>query len=306
MKNSAQWLPRRGPVALDRERRPLTQESGWIEDRSAWCTYEEARAIANDPNNSCDGYGFALTSGDPYFCIDIDDCLIDGNWSPFAQELCVAFRGAHIEVSGGGRGLHIFGSTSAMVPHGSVCNGVPGCSKLELYTSRHFCIVTDRTTLGDGATDCTAAFLDLCQKYFPPSTLLDGDADWTESPCDDWRGPTDDKQLIANALRSRSTRSSLGLSACFSDLWTGRTDSLARCYPGKNGTPYDASSCDAALASHLAFWTGRDCKRIESLMWESQLSRDKWERAARIPPRYHPQSYRQQYGRSATNSNGQP
>jgi hypothetical protein len=33
-----------------------------------------------------------------------------------------------------------------------------------------------------------------------------------------------------------------------------------------------------ALASHLAFWTGKDCARIERIMLRSKLVRDKWDR----------------------------
>lgn len=64
-------------------------------------------------------------------------------------------------------------------------------------------------------------------------------------------------------------------------LWAADPEALGRGYPdsGGAGRPYDASSADAALSSHLAFWCGRDEAQIERLMRRSALARDKWERA---------------------------
>ena len=59
-------------------------------------------------------------------------------------------------------------------------------------------------------------------------------------------------------------------------------EALARAYPDP-ARGYDSSSADAALAQHLAFWTGKDCARIDSLMRRSALARDKWEREDYLP-----------------------
>ncbi|MDO9009133.1 MAG: phage/plasmid primase, P4 family, partial [Thiobacillus sp.] len=70
--------------------------------------------------------------------------------------------------------------------------------------------------------------------------------------------------------------------ASFADLWTANVEALGRTYPAE-GRPYDASSADAALAQCLSFWTGKDCGRIDRLMRQSALNRDKWERADYLP-----------------------
>ena len=65
--------------------------------------------------------------------------------------------------------------------------------------------------------------------------------------------------------------------ASFADLWNNNEEKLGQCYPSfKPDNPYDRSAADAALAQHLAYWTGKNHTRIWNLMWQSQLRRDKW------------------------------
>ena len=63
----------------------------------------------------------------------------------------------------------------------------------------------------------------------------------------------------------------------FRDLWEANADALGKRWPSSTGGAYDGSSVDAALATHLAFWTGKNCERIRELMYRSALVRDKWE-----------------------------
>lgn len=106
----------------------------------------------------------------------------------------------------------------------------------------------------------------------------------SSEPVPEWRGPTDDADLIRRALRSKSASSVFGGRASFADLWEGNADALAVAYPpSKPGEAYNASDADAALASHLAFWTGRNGERVERLMRQSGLVREKWEREDYLP-----------------------
>jgi hypothetical protein len=70
----------------------------------------------------------------------------------------------------------------------------------------------------------------------------------------------------------------MGNRATLAELWCADSDALSRCYPDPRG--YDASSADAALCSHLAFWTGKDCERMDRLFRMSSLYRDKWDQRA--------------------------
>lgn len=93
--------------------------------------------------------------------------------------------------------------------------------------------------------------------------------------------PSSDQQLIDKARKRKSAHSVFGAKASFDDLWTVNGDALSLAYPHEN--VYDASSADAALASHLAYWTENDAGRIERLMRQSALVRNKWDRPDYLP-----------------------
>ena len=101
--------------------------------------------------------------------------------------------------------------------------------------------------------------------YFPP-TAATTDAEWTTEPAAEWRGPADDDELVRKMLASASRNAAAafgggGLAA----LWAGDVADGGR------------SEADQALANHLAFWTGRNCERMERLMRASGLVREKWD-----------------------------
>lgn len=100
--------------------------------------------------------------------------------------------------------------------------------------------------------------------------------DLSDAPVPEWRGPEDDDELIRRALASRSAAAAFGNKASFADLWERNTERLALAFPDAS-RDFDASAADAALASHLAWWTGRNGQRIERLMRKSALRRDKWD-----------------------------
>ncbi|MEW6520768.1 MAG: AAA family ATPase [Thermodesulfobacteriota bacterium] len=216
------------------------------------------------------GLGFVFTDNDPFFFLDIDHCGPD--WSPLARQLCQAFAGCAVEVSVSGTGLHVFGS--GPVPPHSCKNGKAG---LELYTSGRFAALTGTGLTGDAAHFPPAETVKwLVDTYFTPSAPLEP-ADWTDGPCEGYGGPADDLQLIDRMLASKSVSSMFGGRASVLALWTADVDALAAAYPALSDTnPYDHSSADAALCAHLAFWTGKDCERMDRLFRMSGLVRDKW------------------------------
>lgn len=218
------------------------------------------------------GIGFVFTEADPFWALDIDACLIDGQWSPIANQLCQTLAGAAIEVSPSGTGLHVFGSGR---PPAHGCKNLT--LGLEFYHSGRFMTLTGSGAVGDASTDFSHLLPSIVGQYFPPDTNGGVAQEWTTEARSEWRGPTSDDELIKRALRSQSTASAFGGRASFADLWTANIDALSRCYPDPVRA-YDASSADAALAQHLSFWTGGNCERIDRLMRQSALTRDKWDR----------------------------
>lgn len=223
------------------------------------------------------GIGFVFTENDDLWFLDIDGCLIDGQWSQLAVSLCQMFAGAYIEVSGSRTGLHIFGSGKP--PAHKSRNQALG---LEFYSSGRFVALTGTNAQGDAGADMSAVLPQLVEMYFKPDACTVADVEWADSPVAEWNGPADDEELIRRAMQSRSTASAFGNKASFSDLWLANDSVLNVAYPDP-ARGYDASAADAALAQHLAFWTGKDCARIRRLMEQSSLVRDKWEREDYLP-----------------------
>lgn len=223
-----------------------------------------------------DGYGvgFYFTENDPFIFLDIDSCLQpDGQWSELAVSLIRAMPNAYLEVSQSGKGFHII--ASGALPHHACKNAALG---LELYHSDRFVALTGTHAAGDASTNVTYMTQWLVDNYFKPNTALTVSTGWTDVPDPEWRGNTNDDELISRALRSGSASSVFGKRATFANLWERDERALGVAFPDDR-RPYDASSADAALAQHLAFWTGKDCERILRLMMRSGLVRDKYERA---------------------------
>lgn len=262
---------------------PIDYSTGRIisaHDSAYWLGYDSAARFAQQFGDG-HGVGFVITPESKVFCLDIDGCLQpDGQWSQQSRDLCAMFPGAAIECSVSGRGLHIWGTYSGdMLPH-SCKNEALG---IELYTEKRFIALgrPDGAT-GNVATDCTLALQCAAAVYFPPDIAQTVDQSWTTEPCAEWRGPADDDDLLRRAMGSKSAAAAFGGRASFADLWNNNGGALMHAYPAE-GRMYDASQADAALAQHLAFWTGKDCERIKRLMDRSALARDKWNREDYLP-----------------------
>lgn len=70
-------------------------------DPATWGSYADCQAGAGD--------GFGVMLGGGLACIDLDNCFVDGELSPFAERIVEMNAGAYVEVSVSGNGLHIFG-----------------------------------------------------------------------------------------------------------------------------------------------------------------------------------------------------
>ncbi len=248
--------------------------SNWQKDPSSTTDAATAITLAESCGDKY-GVGFLFTPNDPFFFVDLDKCLNADNktWSPVAMDILERLPGAAVEVSQSGRGLHIFGQGEA--PDHSCKNIVLG---LELYTEGRFVALTGTNTMGSAGLDYSRHLPGLINSYFPPKSATK-DQDWTSEPVAAWTGTTDDDELIERALKTGRGGAVFGDRATFRHLWECDEDTLAKAYPDSEGNrTYDGSSADAALAQHLAFWTGNDCERILKLMQRSGLVRDKWER----------------------------
>lgn len=255
------------------EKHPCTPAGPWIVDASKphnWLSYADAAAqLAAYPVDPAGhtryALGFWLTAECGYWFLDLDKCVTHaGAYTPIATELCAQLPGCFFEFSSSGTGVHIIGRGT--VPAHSMRNKQHG---LELYTEqRGIAFGTSGVAYGNADVG-SPAIASIAAQYFPPRAA--GEAGDYLTPRADWSGPADDDALIAKMLASTSTAARMGNRASFAMLW-GNAPELDKFYG-----PDTASERDAALAAHLAFWTGCDAPRMERLMRRSALARDKWD-----------------------------
>ena len=257
---------------------PVNAHTGGVADAhnpAIWLTHDVAFAAAAGRGLFV---GFVFTLFDPFFFFDVDDCLEStGEWSAWANYLLSTFDGAAVEISQSGKGLHIFGTGQAPADHSCKAKDEYGSPiPFDLYTSSRFAALTGDGAMGDISTEHTVALQTISATYLKPDALV-ANAEWTDGPCEDYRGPQDDDELIVRMLRSRSMAAAMGNRATVSELWAADADVLGEHYPHDQGLEaFDHSDADQALCQHLAFWTGKDCERMDRLFRQSALCRDKW------------------------------
>jgi len=202
--------------------------------------------------------GFWFTASDPYFLFDLDKVIAGGVVTAHAQEMLTYFKGAMVEKSSSGTGLHIIGRYSGTLPpHRNKSPKEQGLNYEFYCQDRGVAFGYDE--YGNADHDCTALLAQMLPTYFPPRPVGEaGSVRRTE-----WRGPEDDDVLIARMLGAKQSAAVVaGGGVGLQRLWAGECE--------KN------SESDMALAGYLAWWTGNDGDRIERLMLRSGLVRDKW------------------------------
>jgi hypothetical protein len=243
-------------------------------DPKIWFSAADALAIANNLGRTF-GVGFVFTNNDPFWFFDIDNCTNDdGSWTNDAQSFVNYFTGCAVEISHSGKGLHIFGTGTGYHADHRKKNIPLG---LEFYTSDRFVALTGVGAMGDASFDASHLLPSFVNYYFPPKTI-DNTLEWTTEPVPESKPLKTDKALIKRMKESTSAAQVFGTKVSAADLWDCNVEKLGVAFPPTNiEDGFDRSSADQALCNHLAFWTGKDCERIERLMSQSGLVRDKWE-----------------------------
>lgn len=126
----------------------INGQRGKSNDPICWSTLEECQG-SHSPRS---GFAFVFSESDPYCGIDLDDCINDGVFEPWAQEIINRFEGvAYCETSPSGTGVKL--TTRAKKPAASKCSNGKG---VECYDNKRFwtwtgkCIGKKYATIGDG------------------------------------------------------------------------------------------------------------------------------------------------------------
>lgn len=245
------WRPEYRPAAVKPTRVPYRagdpSRRASSTDARTWAPFEQAVSTYYECED-VDGIGFVFSADDPFVGIDLDKCRYKGVIVPAARSIVSALN-SYTEISPSARGLHII-VRAQLNGDGRRRPGV------EMYGEGRFFSVTGRLLPSlPGKVKSRQAELDeLRAKLFPPPKI-------TTFRVFDVAVARDDRDLLERAFQARN-----GVE--FTRLWNGDTSG----YPSH-------SEADAALCAHLAYWTGGDPDRIDSLFRRSGLVRPKWARA---------------------------
>jgi len=230
---------------------PLTSEKARVTDPAGWTGYAEAVAAFRE--RGYDGIGFVFMKDDPFCGIDLDDCLDPetDEIEPWAQEI-IDELDSYTEISPRGTGVHIL--IRAALPDGRNRR-----DRIEMYDHERYFTVTGRHLEDTPRTiePRQEQLLALRRRSLgePPS------ATGQKTPHPQIDTELSDQEIIEKATEAKNGEK-------FQHLWNGDKSDYG-----------SASEADQALCSLLAFWTGPDPHRINSLFRQSGLYREKWDRA---------------------------
>ena len=222
--------PRKVPMAAD------GRGNAKVNAPKTWGTYEQAASTL--AQRSYSGLGFMLGAG--IIGVGIDHCVVEGEISPFAQEI-MAQLPTYTELSPSGTGLH-------MLMRGEMPQGRRK-GQLEIYGDGRYFTVTGQS-VGENKElfDGTQAVEALLQRYMASTPPHKAPVSVLEM---------DNQKLIAKIESSKQ-------GSQFKALMQGNHGG-------------DASAADIALCNILAFWTGKDAARMDDIFRQSGLMRLKWD-----------------------------
>lgn len=234
-------------------------------DPESWGLFGAALTVQE--LNGYDGIGFVLTTSDPYIGIDLDHCVDaqSGQVEAWASDIVDKLR-SYTEISPSGKGLRVL--CKAKWP-GDPARSGGKCGDIEMYSALRYVTIT-----GAHLPGAPLAIEERNMQVFALYDQVFGARDRQRlqsqvlaplaSECANGSPAKHRhcKSLTDDEVISLASRASNGPK--FQALWQGD----AATYPS-------TSEADAALCSHLAFYT-QDPVQIERVFAQSGLNRDKW------------------------------
>ena len=200
-----------------------------------------------------DGFGIRICNG--YSAIDIDHCITDGFLSDAAVDICTTMQ-SYSEKSPSGEGIRIIFKSSDFVFDKEKYYIKNPNNGVEIYmdgVTNRFVTITGNTVYGYPVIENDEALQQILNKYMLRPVK---------------KQKSDQKTNIENDLSEDQILSKAMKNYNFSSLFNGDMTAYNN----------DHSSADLALCNMLAFWTGKDFDKIDSLFKKSQLYREKWDR----------------------------
>lgn len=226
-------------------------KSGKSNDESTWSDFKTALSGIED--FGLDGLGFYFK--EPYFGIDIDKVWTEieryrsGDTDDNIVSEFIGSMESYAEYSPSGTGIHIL--CKGKLPDGGRRKG-----NVEMYSSGRFFTVTgNAASKYTEVTDGTEAIKNLHKKYIQKekTTII-------YHPSFESIIQLNEDEVVQAALNSKNGKR-------FEVFLNGGWEAF---YSSQ-------SEADMAFANDLAFWTGRDYSKMDSIFRNSSLMRDKWD-----------------------------
>ena len=261
LRSAHSWLCFKFQTAPNRDRAkkvPIDPETGQhasYKDPATWGTLEEA--IAGCARFHADGVGYAFMYWDNMVGLDLDNCRnpATGKIDQWASEI-IREANSYSEVTPSGTGVRVFIDGRWRHPeHRTEGLGSAGKGSVEIYSEWLFAITGDHLPGTPRKIERRSDVISqLHTRFFPPSTPSGSSTIRTAAAV-----TNDDAALIEKARNAENGEK-------FQQLWAGKWES----YPSE-------SEADIALCGQLAFWTGCDMERMDTLFRQSGRFRPKWD-----------------------------
>jgi hypothetical protein len=231
---------------------PLTGHRASSPTPETWTGYQEAVKACKE--HGYGGIGFVFTPEDDLCGVDLDGCLDleTGEIEPWAWEV-IEELDSYTEISPSGTGVHIL--VRGELPEGRNRKG-----RFEAYDRGRYFTVTGRHLSGtpQSIESRQEELLSVVRRVFGEEST-NGHKEHVSTPGSAANGLSDD-EIIRKALSASNGER-------FSRLWAGDTNGYG-----------SHSEADLALCGMLAFWSGGDTARTDTLFRQSGLYRKKWDR----------------------------
>lgn len=235
---------------------PSTGNNAAVDKPSTWGLLEQAIETARQRN--FDGVGFMLAG--EYNGVDLDHCRNKdtGEIEPWAQEI-INRANSYTEESVSGTGVHILHKGHLPISAARRKRG-----NVEVFNGGYF-TVTGTPLNGEikPLMEDTEFAMGIIRDYIdkPVSKRGTDPGKAAPTPCDNqthYKPQLLDHELIAKACKDDEQ---------FNQLWRGN-------WQGRYPSPSEA---DLSLCCKLAFWTGKDLDRMDTLFRLSGLMRTDWD-----------------------------
>ncbi|MGQ3414462.1 phage NrS-1 polymerase family protein [Natrinema sp. LN54] len=241
---------------------PMSGEFASSTDPETWASVETALEYAD--SGDANGIGFVFTDDDPIVGVDLDDCRDPETETveDAAQDI-IERLDSYTEISPSGTGFHV-------LIEGELPDGRNRRGNIELYDiARFFTVTGDTLEESPSRVARRQDALEAIHREYVQDSESDGASE------SGYRGVTDEQASTGTAvdtnvdledeeLLEKARNASNG--SKFERLWNGNT------------AGYESQSeADMALCCLLAFWTGGNHTRVDTLFRQSGLLREKWD-----------------------------